>query len=204
MTITQRIRNVQRKLGLKRDGKAGPLTWAAIDNAILEAALDGILVGDGTWSWVAYIVGEDIKVRNAWATAFGGSNDPEDSGETASGFPTKGHPDLIACSLPMDGYGVNSLRGSPIPKMPFGVWRDGRDKPTGAHVIASDPVSGKQTPVMPVIDLGPSGYTGNALDLSVAAARIFKPTASAINFKMRLDFRIIGGAKYALAPLQHK
>ena len=162
---------------------------------------DGILRGDGTWPWFAEIVGEDIVVRGAKVTAFGGDDDPQDSGMTASGVPTRGNANLKGCALPMRYDGSNSkvkiaLGGSPIPKMPFGLLPpDGRKNPNGAHVEVTDPVKGTKIEV-PVIDLGPAKRTGNALDLTVAAARVFRPDATARNFSMRLDFRILKGARF--------
>ena len=53
-----------------------------------------ILKGSGDWGWTAEVIGNDIVVQNAKTTAFGGDGDKGDNGETACGFPTKGHPDL--------------------------------------------------------------------------------------------------------------
>ena len=39
----------------------------------------------------------------AAATWFGGDDDPEDNGQTASGVPTKGNPTLLGCALPLNG-----------------------------------------------------------------------------------------------------
>lgn len=146
-----------------------------------------ILRGDGTWPWSAHVDGDDILVIGVRATCFGGSNDPQDSGETASGISTKGNPTLKACALPMIYTGKNrallaALGGSPIPKMP---WK------TQVEVMSN----GKRL-VVPVIDLGPAKKTGNAIDLTIAAARYFDGRATATNFAMDCSFRILGGAKY--------
>jgi len=154
-----------------------------------------ILRGDGTWPWFAEIDGKDIIVRDAIATAFGGDEDPMDSGDTASGCRTKGNPALMGCALPMDGYGVAALKGSPLPKIPFGMNRDCSDNAGGAHVIVTHRASGKNITV-PAIDLGPGKRTGHALDLTVAAAKKFDSSATANNFEMKLDYRIIDGAKF--------
>ena len=148
-----------------------------------------ILRGDGTWPWHAAIDGDDIVVLNARATCFGGSYDPQDNGETASGISTKANPNLQACALPMiysgrDGALLKALGGSPIPKMPWGT-----------KVVVTEAATGRGLPV-PVIDLGPAKRTGNAIDLTVAAARFFKPAATADLFAMTCHYRIIGGAKY--------
>ena len=148
-----------------------------------------ILRGDGTWPWNAHIDGDDIVVIGARATCFGGSNDPQDSGETASGISTKANPNLAACSLPMIYTGASrallkALGGSPLPRMP---WKT-MVQVTDAH---------GNTYSFPVIDLGPAKYTGNAIDLTIAAARLFNSKATANNFEMICDYRIIGAAKYA-------
>lgn len=160
-----------------------------------------ILKGGPGWEWlVAEIVGDDIVVRGANATAFGGTNDSLDSGMTASGSSTAGRPDLIGCALALGGYATSqadlaALGGTPLPKMPFGLDRHGNDRPEGAHVEITDPRSGKKINIaVPVIDLGPAKWTKHALDLSVAAARQFMPGATANNFSMVLDYRIIRGA----------
>lgn len=146
-----------------------------------------ILRGDGTWPFSAHIDGDDIVVLDARATCFGGSADPEDSGETASGISTKSQPRLQACALPMIYTGTNkallkALGGSPIPKLP---WK------TQVEITGG----GKRL-IVPVIDLGPAKRTGNAIDLTLAAARFFKPGASATNFEMICNYRILGGAKF--------
>jgi hypothetical protein len=159
-----------------------------------------ILKGGAGWGWDALVVGDDIVVQGAKTTAFGGDSDKSDSGETACGFPTKGHPDLMGCALPLAGYAKSpaahaALDGTPLPHMPFGLTSKGADNPTGAHVEVTDPATGKKT-IVPVIDLGPAKGTGHALDLTVAAARLFKPNATANNFAMKLNYRIIDGAKF--------
>lgn len=146
-----------------------------------------ILRGDGTWPWSAHVDGNDIVVIGGRATCFGGSADPQDNGETASGISTKGNPTLKACALPMAYNGPNkslraALGGSPIPRLP---WR------TMVEVMANG-----QHLIVPVIDLGPAKRTGNALDLTIAAAQFFKSAATATNFELECSYRILGGAKY--------
>lgn len=148
-----------------------------------------ILRGDGTWPWSAYVDGADIVMPDVVATCFGGDNDAMDNGETASGIRTKGNPQLRACALPMIYSGRNrallrALGGSPIPKLP---WK--------TRVVITS-LDGKISITVPVIDLGPAKRTGNAVDLTIAAARKFQPKASANNFKMRCHVRIPGGAGY--------
>src|SRR5262249_28048906 len=109
-----------------------------------------ILEGGAGWTWNAQVVGNDIVVQGAKATAFGGANDATDNGQTASGFPTKGHPDLMGCGLPLAGYARSAaeraaLDGTPLPHMPFGLTATGADNPAGAHVELTDPKTGKKT-----------------------------------------------------------
>ena len=146
-----------------------------------------ILRGDGTWPFSAFVDGNDIVVSDVTATCFGGANDPQDNGETASGIRTKNSPTLKACALPMIYTGTNAalikaLGGSPIPKLP---WK------TQVEIMAL----GRRL-IVPVIDLGPAKKTGNAIDLTIAAARFFKGGASATNFTLRCSYRILGGANY--------
>ena len=70
----------------------------------------------------------------AAATWFGGDDDPGDNGQTASGVLTRGHPSLLGCALPLAGYGLQSLRGTPLPMMAFGLHHDGLPNPDGAWV----------------------------------------------------------------------
>jgi hypothetical protein len=154
-----------------------------------------ILRGDGSWPWHAHVDGDDIVVIGARATCFGGGNDAMDNGETASGISTKDHPELKACSLPMayDGTSkalIKALGGSPIPKLP---WK--------TMVEITIPTGPKLT--VPVIDMGPAKWTGNALDLTLAAAKFFNPKATANRFELACDFRILGGAKFLKGKGSH-
>lgn len=184
------------------DGDFGAKSRAALDALLLSArepvaasppAGAQILAGDGTWPWRAFVDGLDIVVTNARATCFGGADDPQDSGETASGISTKDNPDLAAVSLPMDGrmfHGLSpaehaALDGSPLPRVPWET-----------KVMVT---SGGVSHIFPVIDLGPGKRTGNAIDCTKAAARKFKPNATTRDFEMRCDLRIIGGAQFVKA-----
>ena len=140
----------------------------------------------------------DIVVANTKATWFGGSNDPMDSGETASGYPTKGHPNLMGCSLPMRYEGRHkatrvALGGSPMPRMPFGIYSNGRPNKAGAWVRVTNNDTGN-TIVVPVIDLGPARWTGKGIDLTIAA---FKALGGSLRQGvMDVSYRVLGGAKY--------
>ena len=153
-----------------------------------------ILRGDGTWPFSAHVDGADILVIGCRATCFGGSDDPEDSGETASGISTKDRPTLKACALPMCYSGTSkalrkALGGSPIPKVPWG---------TLVEIISN----GRRLTV-PVIDLGPAKRTSNAIDLTLAAARYFDSSATARNFELECSYRIIDGAKFLTGKGTH-
>lgn len=197
-----RLQDVQTALGVPADDKWGTQSQHALDLEIAESRLRRVTVGippkspilgDGTWPWTARIDGDDVVVDHCRMTCFGGSNDPQDSGATASGVSTKTNPLLAACALPMDGRmfpGLSraehgALDGSPIPRVP---WK------TMVTVVA-DGI--KLT--IPVIDLGPGKRTGNALDLTIAAARLVKAGASATNFETFGSYRVIGAAKYIKA-----
>lgn len=143
------------------------------------------------------IVGEDLVVRNVRCTCFGGTGDPHDSGDTASGVSTK-HPKTRGVALPRRYTGKNkavlaALKDGLIPpKVPFRLPVEITQLVTGKKVTA------------PFIDIGPATRTNNYLDVTVAVAKEFNPKASATNFEMRCDFRVIGAAKYATslsAPL---
>jgi len=151
-----------------------------------------ILRGDGSWPWNAFIDGDDITVVGCRGTCFGGGNDPQDDGSTASGVSTKLDPGIVGCALPLAYTGsspalLKALGGSPIPKVP---WK--------TQVEVTRLSDGKKVTVE-LIDLGPAKYTGNAIDLTIAAARLFDPHASASNFELQCSYRILGAAKYAAA-----
>jgi len=83
-----------------------------------------------------------------------------------------------------------ALGGSPLPKVP---WRTAVEIRSGGKVLT-----------VPVIDLGPAKYTGNAIDLTISAAKFFNPSATATRFEMRCDFRIINGAHYLTGKATYK
>lgn len=150
------------------------------------------LIASPGWKFKVEIDGDDLWVRRTTSTWFGGDSDPLDNGETASGYPTKGHPELIACSLPMPHPKVKATQGSPIPLMPFGLTSTGKDNPKGAHVDIF--VGDKSLMYVPVIDIGPAKSAEDALDSTVAVFKYF-----GISLKqgvIKCDFRIPGGAKY--------
>lgn len=165
--------------------------------------VDGKLVGDGTWAFFLKVDGDDLTCDTAFATWFGGDNDPQDSGSTACGYSTKWHPQLMGCALPMHGYGVSVLNGSPVPKMPFGLHSDGSTNVDGCFVRVFNPATDK-TITVPCIDLGPGKQATtnpaipHAIDLSQAA---FKAIGGSIEQGIvKVRYRILGGAKYVKTP----
>lgn len=188
--------------GLKALGiDPGPIdNWAgARTKAAIDAWKAQFLLGDGTWPFVPRIDQGDIVIDDIICTCFGGGDDSQDDGNTASGVNTKSNPDLQGASVPMDVRGWNhlterehgALDGCPIPVVdwftPIQIESNGR------------------TLVTQIIDLGPGKQATtnpsepHAVDLTVAAARFFDPEATATNFSMRCNVRIIGAAKYARA-----
>ncbi len=200
-TALETRKALQRLLGVTDDGDIGMVTRAVLDR-LARTSEDVpwppppeeklILKGTVGWKFTARVDGDDIVVDNCRATCFGGSDDPQDSGETASGISTKKNPRIEAVALPMSMSGQHvpasvhdALDGSPIPKVP---WK------TIVEVTCGD-----KTHAFPVIDLGPHRRVGNALDLTIAAAKLFNPKATATNFEMTCSYRIKGGARYITA-----
>lgn len=182
-----KIEQIQSILGVVVDGIWGPRSQAAFDLELMKALPIGNPKGDGSWPWIkASIQGEDLVIAPGIVTAFGGASDAMDSGETASGFSTRDNPSFLGCALPMRRDKNVQLRGSPIPKLP---WR--------TTVIFTDPDTGKEVETK-LIDEGPAKWTKHTGDLSVAAARVFDPRATANSFSKRLGIRIVGGAKFVV------
>ncbi len=163
------------------DGIWGPKSKLAFESLLRPRDLDG----DGTWPFIQmHVVGEDLVIEPGIVTAFGGDADRMDSGETASGINTAQNPSYIGCALPMRRDASRHLRGSPIPKLPWKTTVIFIDKTTGISVNTK------------LIDEGPAKWTRHIGDLTVAAARMFNPRATANNFSETLGIRIVGGAKY--------
>lgn len=212
MTAIEKVKEIQKILGVAADGHPLKQTNVAVDNLFAEALREiaedrairppngKIIIGEG-WAFNVSVDGQDLLMRNVGATAFGGDSDPLDNGETASGYRTRGHPDLMAVSLPMAYAGSQralreALGGSPIPRMPFGLKANGEKNPGGTFVIVTDRATGAISEPLPVIDIGPARWTKDALDMTVAAAKKINPRATANNFSARVDVRILGAAKY--------
>jgi len=144
--------------------------------------------------WVVEVNGDDLLIRCAIVTCFGGANDPQDDGDTSSGVSTKKHPELLGCALPFNIHG-SACEGSPLPFFGWGVHRDGSHNDDGAQVSFEDE-NGKVLGPIPAIDLGPGLHTGHAGDLTEAAAKVFDTNATARDFERKMTIRIHGGAKH--------
>ena len=148
------------------------------------------------WHFSVIVLDEDLLVENTTATWFGGDNDPMDDGRTASGLNTKGNPDLLGCSLPMDYQGGHAptrkaVGGSPIPMLPWGLTRNGVPKPGGTNVIVT--FNGTSL-TLPLIDIGPARWTKHGIDLTRAA---FRQLGGHIKQGViPVSYRILGAAKF--------
>lgn len=147
------------------------------------------LRGDGNWPHLrVYVHGEDLIITAATVTAFGGADDAVDgrfAGATASGkVNTVKQPGFIGCALPMRRDSSVNLAGSPIPRIPWMTPVEFEDTLTGRVLTAR------------LIDEGPARWTKKGADLTVAAARVFNPQATANNFLRVMNVRIPGGARY--------
>lgn len=189
MTALETRKAVQRLLGVADDGAFGPKTMgayyllASTAGSVEWPSGDDRIISAPGWAFQVRVQGDDLCVDNCRATCFGGSDDPQDSGQTASGISTKENPNIQAVSLPMDfGDRVANTKGSPIPRLPWKTMVE----------VTHEGV----TRAFGLIDIGPAKRTGNAIDLTIAAARLFNPKATARNFEMRCSYRIIGGAKF--------
>ncbi len=153
-----------------------------------------LLPGSPQWDWLKVAIdGEDIVTSSLTiVTFFGGDDDDMDSGETASGIDTKGHPLLMACALPLLRPHLPQLAGSPLPE--HVPWR--------TMVRFFNPTNTRQIEV-PLIDLGPSLYVmdhgvkrfiHHGADLTKAAFLALGGTVA--KGSLRLRYRLIGGARY--------
>ena len=145
----------------------------------------GNILSGTRYPWTAEIVGDDLVVTGQFATWFGGSDDQQDDGSTASGISTKRNPAILGCALPLD-YGRdhdNPCAGSPFPKLPWFT-----------NVEVTNRENGQKLTVK-LIDLGPSAppEATAAIDLSQAA---FVALGGSLRVgRIPVDYRVIGGAK---------
>lgn len=148
------------------------------------------------WSFRVIVLDNDLLVENTTATWFGGDSDPMDSGETACGYPTKGHPELLGCSLPMNYGGPHAptrkaVGGSPIPMLPWGLDRKGNLRANGTQVIVT---RGENSITVPLIDIGPARWAKDGIDLTIAAFKALGGTKK--QGVIPVSYRVLGGAKF--------
>jgi len=207
MTALAARKAIQGILGVEQDGDVGARTLGALDKLVrLDDGAAWPPAAPSARHWTPEVVGDDLWVRNVKATCFGGSGDAMDSGDTASDVSTRKHPNIRAVSLPMRYAGPDhatraALGGSPLPMMHLGLHPDGTENPDGAHVELFK-LDGTSLGVFPCIDLGPNiaRFPDNAIDLTLALARVLDPNATANNFEARVTYRLIHGAKHLLQP----
>lgn len=137
------------------------------------------------WCFYVRIDGEDLVCDNCTATWFGGCDDELDNGQTASGVPTCGNPDLLGCALPVVPNHP-STAGSPLAFRPRIPWK------TSVEVT----YRGK-TITVPLLDNGPAKSSGDAIDLTLAAFKQFEPLK--VGVLKGVSFRVVGAARFAQA-----
>jgi hypothetical protein len=148
--------------------------------------------------WNYIVDGEDLVVRNIYATAFGGRYDKGDNGQTESGFPNDGsYPWFLGVALPIRSTEV-ATAGSPLafagPHIPWF---------TPVHVWLE--AAGEQSAVVAcLIDNGPDvlDFPNHALDMNPPLAALFAgagvdPVALVNDWSTTgISYRIVGGAKW--------
>lgn len=134
------------------------------------------------WCFSVRIDGDDLVCDDCTATWFGGDDDPLDNGQTASGIPTAGNPELLGCALPVVPNHP-STAGSPLAFRPRIPWK------TCVEVTHKG-----RTLTVPLLDNGPAKSAQDAIDLTQAAFRHFAPIKQGI--LRGVSFRVLGAAKY--------
>lgn len=203
----EQLKLVQQDFGVlytgRIDGIPGPKTDAAFKELCERADSEhqNRVIKGSKGNFEVLVAGKHLRVNNVRCTCFGGSDDSGDSGETASGYPTKGHPDLMAVALPMSYCGSDeatyeALCGSPIPLIPFGLYSNGEENREGAWVHIT--FSNGKTFLVPCIDFGPNinKYPDNAIDVTVALAKHQDPNATSNCFEDVVSYTIVNGAKF--------
>jgi hypothetical protein len=140
------------------------------------------IVQRAAWAFTVRIDGADLLLENVRATCWGGFDDPQDNGETASGMSTRHVPEPFGVALPVLPN-VASTAGSPLPLLPWG---------TVVKVTW-----GRGEFYAPLIDNGPARATGNAIDLTPRCARLINAKATASDFEAVVSCRVLGGAAFA-------
>lgn len=139
--------------------------------------------------WTGFIDGDDVVVEDVKATWFGGDDDPQDSGYTASGVVTRGKPELMGCALPVIAV-VMGVRYYPTADSPLAVI------PRIPWFIPVEVTRDGRKVTVELIDNGPNvkKYPNNAIDLTKAA---FTQLGGDIDEgSMIVSFRVKGAAKF--------
>ena len=142
------------------------------------------LPSDDGWCFEAFLDGDDVVIPSTTATWFGGDNDPDDNGETASGVKTAGNPDCMGCALPVVQR-CSSTAGSPFSANGKIPWH------TPVRIMIGD-----KSITVPLIDNGPAKWAQDGIDLTQAAFRCFAPIAQ--GQLKGVTVRILGAAKHLM------
>jgi hypothetical protein len=132
------------------------------------------------WSFNVIADHDDLVVNDVSAKPFGFPWDPLDNGQTASGTDLKANPSFQGCALPMGGFKLSVLAGSPLPKLP---WQT---------VVRVTNLLTQKTVDLPLIDVGPPKRSGAAIALTAGAIEALGGDPKSIT---RVSYRVIGGAK---------
>jgi hypothetical protein len=170
-----------------------------VESADSESTSGDTIKSEGI-PWEVVVDGDDLVVRNIYATCFGGKFDTGDNGETESGvmnngFPTAGA-DPMGVALPIrstEAATRNSPLAFPGPHIPWQtvvkVWREEEGEESAVDCI--------------LIDNGPdvSNYPSHALDLNPNVALHFAPDFDPKKLANQwssggFSYRIVGGAAY--------
>ena len=172
----------------KIDGAFGPLSLKALaaysDRNGLPART--VYVGSNGCNYTVYSDGNDLVAPTVFGTCFGSMADVasgQDNGICADGFRLKDNPTALAVSLPMS-Y-ARACKGSPWgKKIPFGT------------LVQVGLAGGSYSLQGTLHEVGPSSYTGNAVDLSEQICKELSGNPANFNandFKQYVDVRVLDG-----------
>jgi hypothetical protein len=169
---------------------------------VVGCGMNKTLVGDGSFPFTVIVDGDDLVVKNARATAWGGPTDKYDDGTTAAGVNTKQWGGVIlGCSLPQNHSGEPNTEGSPIPRLRYGrVLPNGKPDltdPNWVQVKVYFHKTGKEV-MTTLLDNGPAKppKANAAIDLTTGTIKQGGYTCNPNAFDGQVDFRIIGGAHF--------
>ena len=160
-----------------------------------------VLTGDGRFGFEVIIDGNDLVVRKARATAWGGHNDPDDHGTTAAGVKTSvWGAEILGCSLPQNNNDSQTI-GSPIPRLRYGrVLANGKPDLNDSHWVKVQVyfhLTGK-TVMTYLMDNGPARppKANAAIDLTTGAIHAGGYNVDPNQFDGIVDFRIFNGKAF--------